>query len=113
MLQFFTFPFYILTLDQCAFAPSPVHRDEVSDDAPVPALLAIIAALLRSRESLRLEYLARRHQLAVYQQTIYRPRLSPTDRVCWAWLYRLWPRWQDARECCKNSQRFDISISVE
>jgi putative transposase len=34
--------------------------------------------------------------LAVYKQTIYRPRLRSTDRVLWAWLSRLWPGWRDA-----------------
>jgi putative transposase len=60
----------------------------------VSALLAFVATLFRSRESLRLEHLALRHQLAVYQQTVHRPRLRPTDRLLWAWLSRLWPGWQ-------------------
>jgi putative transposase len=60
------------------------------------ALLAFVVSPFRSRESLRLEHLALRHQLAVYQQTVPRPRLRPTDRVFWAWLSRLWPGWQDA-----------------
>jgi hypothetical protein len=55
------------------------------------ALLAFVVSPFRSRESLRLEHLALRHQLAVYQQTVPRPRLRPTDRVFWAWLSRLWP----------------------
>jgi hypothetical protein len=60
------------------------------------ALLAFVAGLFRSRASLCLENLALRHQLAVYQQTVYRPRLRSTDRVFWAWLSRLWLGWQDA-----------------
>ncbi|MGH8067525.1 MAG: integrase core domain-containing protein [Candidatus Entotheonellia bacterium] len=60
------------------------------------ALLAFVAALFRSRATLYLEHLALRHQLAVYQQTIARPRLRPTDRLFWAWLSRVWPGWQDA-----------------
>ena len=47
----------------------------------ISVLLAFIASLVRSRASLCLEHLALRHQLAVYQQTIYRPRLRSTDRV--------------------------------
>jgi transposase InsO family protein len=43
-----------------------------------------------------LEHLALRHQLAIYQQTVRRPRLHATDRLCWAWLSRLWSAWQDA-----------------
>ena len=45
------------------------------------ALLAFIAGLFRSRASLCLEHLALRHQLAVYQQTVRRPRLHLTDRL--------------------------------
>ncbi len=47
-------------------------------------------------ESLRLENLALRHQLAVYQQMIHRPQLRPSDRAFWAWLSRLWSGWQQA-----------------
>jgi hypothetical protein len=62
----------------------------------VSALLAFVASLLRSQASLRLENVALRHQLAVYTQTVHRPRLRPTDRLFWAWLARLWPAWQRA-----------------
>jgi putative transposase len=62
----------------------------------ISALLAFVTALFRSRASLCLEHLALRHQLAVYQQTVHRPRLRPTDRLFWAWLSRLWFAWQDA-----------------
>ena len=56
----------------------------------VSALLAFMAALFRSHTSLRLEHLALRHQPAVYQQTVHRPRLHPMDRLLWAWISRLW-----------------------
>jgi putative transposase len=62
----------------------------------VSALIAFVATLFRSSASLRLENLALRHQLAVYKQTIPRPRLRPTDRLFWAWLARLWLGWHDA-----------------
>jgi transposase InsO family protein len=62
----------------------------------ISALLAFVASLLRSQASLRLEHLALRHPLAVYTQTVHRPRLRPTDRLFWAWLARLWPEWQRA-----------------
>jgi hypothetical protein len=62
----------------------------------VSALLAFVGSLFRSRISLHLEHLALRHQLAVYQQTVHRPRLLPTDRLFWAWLSRLWPGWEGA-----------------
>jgi len=60
------------------------------------ALLAFVAALFQSRAALYLEHLALRHQLAVYQQTIARPRLRLTDRLFWAWLSRIWPGWPEA-----------------
>jgi putative transposase len=60
------------------------------------ALLAFVVSLFRSRASLCLEHVALRHQLAVYQQTIARPRLQSTDRLFWAWLWRLWSGWQSA-----------------
>jgi hypothetical protein len=52
----------------------------------ISALLAFMAALFRSRASLRLEHLALRHQLAVYQRSVPRPRLRPTDRLLWVWV---------------------------
>jgi putative transposase len=60
------------------------------------ALLTCVVSLFRSPAALRLENLALRHQLAVYQRTIHRPQLRPSDRLFWAWLARLWPGWQVA-----------------
>ena len=60
----------------------------------VSALLACFAAWFRSRHSMQLEILALRHQLAVYQRSVPRPRIRPTDRLLWAWLARLWSGWQ-------------------
>jgi putative transposase len=56
----------------------------------ISALLACMAALVRSRASLHLEHLALRHQLAVYRRSVPRPHLRATDRLFWAWLSRLW-----------------------
>jgi hypothetical protein len=61
----------------------------------VSALLAFFIAYFRSRQSMQLEILALRHQLAVYQQSVPRPRIQPTDRLLWGWLARLWVGWQD------------------
>ena len=57
------------------------------------ALLAFTAGLFRSRASLCLEHLALRHQLAVYGQTVHRPRLRWHDRLFWVWLSRFWSGW--------------------
>src|SRR5215510_9409082 len=62
----------------------------------VSILLASIGTWFRSRVSMQIEIVALRHQIAVYKQTIARPRLRPSDRWLWAWLSRLWPGWQDA-----------------
>jgi transposase InsO family protein len=45
-----------------------------------------------------MEFIALRHQVAVYQQSLSRPKLQPADRLLWVWLSRLWPGWQDALE---------------
>jgi putative transposase len=60
------------------------------------AVVTSMTAVLRSRLALQLEVLALRHQLAVYQRAGRRPRLTPADRVLWAWLSRAWSGWQAA-----------------
>jgi putative transposase len=62
----------------------------------VSILLASIGTWFRSRVSMQIEIVALRHQIAVYKQTVSRPRLRTSDRLLWAWLSRLWPGWQDA-----------------
>jgi putative transposase len=42
--------------------------------------------------------MALRHQLAVYHHTVKRPQRSPSDRLFWSWLSRLWLGWQRALE---------------
>src|SRR5215510_611692 len=64
----------------------------------VSILLTSISAWFRSRLSVQIELIALRHQVAVYQQSISRPKLRPTDRLLWVWLSRLWRGWQDALE---------------
>jgi putative transposase len=59
------------------------------------ALFAFLASLCRSSTSLRLENLALWHQLAVYKQTVPRPRLRRSDRLLWVWLSRVWSSWQE------------------
>jgi hypothetical protein len=62
------------------------------------ALMAYVLSRFRSHQSLRLENMALRHQLAVYQQTVKRPKLCSSDRLFWVWLSHLWPDWQQALE---------------
>jgi putative transposase len=51
---------------------------------------------IRTQRSLVLENLALRHQLAVLQRTVPRPRLRTADRLFWVLLSRLWAGWNDA-----------------
>ena len=56
----------------------------------------MFVSLFRSHRAMHLQILALRHQVAVYKQSVPRPKLQPTDRLLWVWLSRLWPGWQDA-----------------
>src|SRR5882724_3225562 len=62
------------------------------------ALLTFLTTLPRSHLALQLEIVALRHQVAVYQRSVSRPRLHATDRLLWVWLSRWWPGWQQALE---------------
>ena len=62
------------------------------------ALMAYVVSRFRSHQSLRLENMALRHQLTVYQHTVKRPKLQPADRLFWVWLSRLWAGWHQALE---------------
>jgi hypothetical protein len=64
----------------------------------VSILLASLSAWFRSRLSVQMELLALRHHVAVYKQSISRPKLRPIDRFLWVWLSRLWPGWQKVLE---------------
>jgi hypothetical protein len=52
----------------------------------ISAWLALFSSLFPSRWALYLQVLALQHQVAVYQQTIDRPLLSPMDCVFWSCL---------------------------
>jgi putative transposase len=66
-------------------------------------ILSFIAAPLRSRLALQTEILALRHQLAVYQRSGKRPRISPADRILWGLLSKIWPGWRDVLVFVKPS----------
>jgi hypothetical protein len=57
----------------------------------VRMVLAFLRALMVGRAELAAENVALRHQLAVLQRSIKRPRLRKRDRVFWVWLSRFWP----------------------
>jgi hypothetical protein len=62
----------------------------------VSALFSFLVSLFLSRSAMHLQILVLQHQVAVYKQTVRRPRLRTIDRVFWAWLSRLWPGWREA-----------------
>jgi putative transposase len=62
-------------------------------------LTLVLTGLLRGVRTQRvlvLENLALRHQLAVLQRAVPRPRLRRSDRLLWVLLSRLWNGWADA-----------------
>ena len=59
-------------------------------------LLATLSSTVRSRAALELENLALRHQIGVLQRSAKRPKLTPLDRLLWAWLSHIWSDWRSA-----------------
>jgi putative transposase len=57
------------------------------------ALWDPVLACFWSRAALQFEILALRHQLGVLQRSVKRPKLTPSDRMLWAWLCELWCDW--------------------
>jgi putative transposase len=55
-----------------------------------------LRALLGRSAAVSLENVALRHQLAVLQRSVRRPRLRRRDRLFWPWLARLWPGWRSS-----------------
>jgi len=55
---------------------------------------AFIRALLGRSAAVSLENVALRHQLAVLQRSVGRPRLRRRDRLFWVGLSRLWASWR-------------------
>jgi putative transposase len=56
-------------------------------------LWTFLRALLSGSAAIALENLALRHQLAVLQWCVRRPRLSRWDRILWVWLSRVCASW--------------------
>ncbi len=62
----------------------------------IKAIYLLIRAFLVPRLSLAAENLALRQQVAVYKQSVKRPKLRPRDRFFWVLLSRLWANWRSA-----------------
>jgi putative transposase len=58
------------------------------------ALLRSVFDLFQSRAALQLEIIALRHQIGVLQRSVKRPKLTPADRLLWAWLCTVWEDWK-------------------
>ena len=70
-----------------------------------PLILAFLAAIrvfFRSRSDTALEILALRQQVAVLKRKRRRPRVSSLDRLFWAILLQLWPRWAEVLVIVKS-----------
>src|SRR5580692_9851598 len=55
-----------------------------------------LCRFLRSRQSLLIENLALRQQLAVFKRQHSRPRLTLSDKIFWVLLRRFWSSWKAA-----------------
>ena len=60
------------------------------------ALVVALSSVFQTRAALQLENLALRHQLGVLQRSVKKPKLTPLDRLLWAWLCGVWPDWRSA-----------------
>ena len=59
--------------------------------------MEILARLIfRSKQGIVIENLALRHQLAVQQRSIKRPKIKNVDRIFWVWISRIWNNWKSA-----------------
>src|SRR5439155_11635150 len=59
-------------------------------------LLRLLPLLCGAHRQLALENLALRHQLAVYKNTVARPKVRRSDRLFWVALSRVWAGWRQA-----------------
>ena len=62
----------------------------------IQAIVLFVRAFIMGRAAAAVENLALRQQVAVFKQSVKRPKLRPRDRVFWVVLSRLWPNWRSA-----------------
>ena len=62
----------------------------------IQSIFLFLRAFIMGRAGAAVENLALRQQVAVFKQSVKRPKLRPRDRVFWVVLSRLWPNWRSA-----------------
>src|SRR5438876_12304630 len=65
------------------------------------ALVAALSSVFKTRAASRhprspVGNLALRHQLGVLHRSVKKPKLTPFDRLLWAWLCGVWAEWRSA-----------------
>jgi len=59
-------------------------------------LFVALSSVFKTRAALQLENVALRHQLGVLRRSVKKPKLTPLDRLLWAWLSGVWADWRCA-----------------
>src|SRR5437773_5729408 len=59
-------------------------------------LVVALSSVFKTRAALQLENLALRHQLGVLHRAVKKPKVTPLDRLLWAWLSGVWADWRCA-----------------
>ena len=62
----------------------------------IQAIFLFLRAFILGRAATAIENLALRQQVAVFKQSVTRPKLRPRDRLFWVLLSRLWWNWRSA-----------------
>jgi len=62
----------------------------------IRAIFVFLTAFIMGRAAAAVEILALRQQVAVFKQSVKRPKLRPRDRIFWVLLSRHWPNWRSA-----------------
>src|SRR5437773_10487999 len=68
-------------------------------------LVVALSSVFKTRAALQLENLALRHQLGVLRRSVKKPKLTPLDRLLWAWLCGVWADWRCALIVVKPETR--------
>src|SRR5206468_7441525 len=76
-------------------------------------LFVALSSVFKTRAALQLENVALRHQLGVLRRSVKKPKLTPLDRLLWAWLCGVWADWRCALIDVKpETDRFEARTSI-